>query len=410
MYNNFDELIQGIHDGFFEENEEIFKEPKLIIDAQKRTLTPENDFNLQVGVTNDYNTNIVSFKCDKILEHHSLVECNNKIIKWHNTSSNVMGSDVLQVIENEPDSDQFTLSWLVPPEATTKAGTLKIAICFCDVENDTIAYKWNSLVYSGLQVGQGMDNISVIGIPLSEVIDVNVYNRTITLPADYNTTIGIQGAYGTATLIFRINRFFNDWDFTEGDTEIQILYTIGTEQRKATPSGGRIIESLSGNIKEDWLEFYWEVPTEIFNQSGNFSIAIGFVSYEKGKIWRSKELTTLNIESSIFGDEAQIPEGSNEGWLFISQEELTKLLTEEYMDDIEYISFYITNTKYEAIQGMTWEEWCQSMYNTSGYKCLYEGQVAIGERYKSYVANSSGILVNKKDLIIANHHYIHEGG
>jgi hypothetical protein len=72
------------------------------------------------------------------------------------------------------------------------------------------------------------------------------------------------------------------------------------------------------------------VPAEIFDYSGNFSIAIGFVSVEKNKIWRSKELTALNIEPSIFDIGSQIPESSEEGWLFISQEELTQLLNQEY--------------------------------------------------------------------------------
>jgi hypothetical protein len=278
MYKNFDELIQGIHHG---DKVVSDSEPAIVIDGYKRALTPEAGFNTQIGVTNDYNTNEITFKCDKIVDGHDLSACKNKAIKWHNPVSNMMGSDALEMIES--DETTFTMTWHVPPEATTKAGTLRIAICFCDIDgNGKIVYKWNSLVYSGLQVAQGMDNIAIAGVPLSSIIDVNVYNRTITLPADFNTTIGIQGAYGTAKLTFRVNRFFNDWDFTE-ETEGQVLYLAGAEQKKFILSREdyRIIESLSGNIKDDWLEFDWEVPTEIFNYSGNFSIAIGFVSVER---------------------------------------------------------------------------------------------------------------------------------
>jgi hypothetical protein len=229
MYNNFDELIQGIHHG---DNVVSDSEPAIIIDGYKRTLTPETGFNTQIGVTNDYNTNEITFKCDKIVDGHDLSACKNKAIKWHNPVSNMMGSDALEMIES--DETTFTMTWHVPPEATTKAGTLRIAICFCDIDgNGKIVYKWNSLVYSGLQVAQGMDNIAIAGVPLSSIIDVNVYNRSITLPAEFNTTIGIQGAYGTAKLIFRINRFFNDWDFAE-ETEGQVLYFAGEEQKKHT--------------------------------------------------------------------------------------------------------------------------------------------------------------------------------
>lgn len=327
MYNNFDELIAGIHHSG---NVISDSEPAIIIDGYKRTLTPEAGFNTQIAVTNDYNTNEITFKCDKIVDGHDLSACNNKAIKWHNSASNMVGSDKLEMVKS--DDSTFTLTWRVPPEAATRAGTLRIAICFCDVDDDKIIYKWNSLVYDGLQVAQGMDNIAITGVPLSSIIDVNVYNRTITLPTDYNTTIGIQGAYGTAKLTFRVNRFFNDWDFTEENTMGQILYIAGEEQKKTTlPNDYRIIESLSGNIKDDWIEFDWEVPTEIFEQSGNFSIAIGFASVERNKIWRSKDLDVLEIEPSSFSN-GQIPESSEEGWLFISQEELTQLLNEEYKE------------------------------------------------------------------------------
>lgn len=328
----FEELIQSIHNG--NGNVPLIKdsESAIIIDGYKRALTPESDFNLQVGVTNDYNTNEITFKCDKTVDGHDLFQCKNKVIKWHNLASNIMGSDELNNLEEQDKG--FTVTWQIPPEATTKAGTLRIAICFCDIDDETnkIIYKWNSLVYDGLQVAQGMDNIAITGVPLSNIIDVNVYNRTITLPVDYNTTIGIQGAYGTAKLTFRVNRFFNDWDFAD-ETEGQVLYIAGTERKKHTLSQDqyRIIESLSGNIKDDWLEFDWEVPAEIFKKSGSFSIAIGFVSVEREKIWRSRELTVLNIESSAFDIEGQIPESSEEGWLFISQEKLTELLNKEYL-------------------------------------------------------------------------------
>lgn len=319
MYNNFDELIQGIHHG---DKVVSDSEPAIIIDGYKRTLTPETGFNTQIGVTNDYNTNEITFKCDKIVDGHDLSACKNKAIKWHNPVSNMMGSDALEMTES--DETTFTMTWHVPPEATTKAGTLRIAICFCDIDdNNKIIYKWNSLVYSGLQVAQGMDNIAIVGVPLSSIIDVNVYNRTITLPADFNTTIGMQYAYGTAKLTFRVNRFFNDWDFTEEDTEGQVLYIVGGDQKFTKLSDYRIIESLSGNIKDDWIEFDWKVPKEIFDYSGNFSMAIGFVSVERRKAWRSKELTTLNIEPSAFGIGNQIPESFEDGLAYELSEDKT---------------------------------------------------------------------------------------
>ena len=165
----FEELIQSIHGGNGNVPSIRDEEPAIKIDGYKRTLTPEADFNTQIGVTNDYNTNVITFRCIKTVDGHELFACKKKVIKWHNMSSNVMGSDELKnPTETETD---FTVTWQVPPEATTKAGTLRIAICFCDIdENNNIIYKWNSLIYNGLQVGQGMDEISVVEISLSNIL------------------------------------------------------------------------------------------------------------------------------------------------------------------------------------------------------------------------------------------------
>ena len=339
MYNNFDELIAGIHHSG---NVISDSEPAIIIDGYKRTLTPEAGFNTQIGVTNDYNTNEITFKCDKTVDGHDLFQCNNKVIKWHNLASNIMGSDKLSNLDEQDES--FTITWQIPPEATTKAGTLRIAICFCDIDEKTnkIVYKWNSLIYNGLQVGQGMDEISVAGIPLSNIIDVNVYSRAITLPAGFNTTIGIQGAPGATKLTFRVNRFFNDWDFNSENTEGYVLCKVNKVESsyKLDPQSYRIIESLSGNDKDDWIEFDWTVPAEIFNAPGTFTIALGFsiipevtegsTEAKTSKAWRSKALSSLTIESSPFATDIVVPTSNNEGWLFISQQALTDLLSEQY--------------------------------------------------------------------------------
>ena len=405
MYNNFDELIAGIHHSgnIISDNE-----PAIIIDGYKRTLTPEAGFNTQIAVTNDYNTNEITFKCDKIVDGHDLSACNNKAIKWHNPTSNMMGSDKLEIVNS--DDSTFTLTWHVPPEATTRAGTLRIAICFCDVDNnDKIIYKWNSLVYNGLQVAQGMDNIAITGVPLSNIIDVNVYDRTITLPADYNTTIGIQGAPGATVLTFRCNRYLNDWDFLEDGTIGYILYSINKEQKKSEIKTIRTIESLSGNTTDDFIEFDWKVPDDIFNQSGGLIIAISFVSIEK-KFWRTKELSTLSIEPSLFNFEEAIPEESEEGWLFISQEALTQLLNEEYKTIIEFYIYggldYESRT-YQAEEGMTWGEWVTTPYNTYGFTNGYSTGEQMGTIYKevSMICYSDNRSVEATEVINPQEHY-----
>lgn len=36
-------------------------------------------------------------------------------------------------------------------------------------------------------------------------------------------------------------------------------------------------------------------------------------------------------------------------------------------EEVTLISFTIGGTPYQAVEGMTWQEWCDSEYNTGGY-------------------------------------------
>ena len=371
MYNNFDELIAGIH-----HNGNVISdgEPVIIIDGYKRTLTPEDGFNTQIGVTNDYNTNEITFKCNKVVEGHDLSACNNKVIKWHNTASNIMGSDKLILKTPIEGEETFAMTWHVPPEAMTKAGTLKIAICFCDLNNEEkIVYKWNSLEYSGLQIAQGMDNISITGIPLSDIISVDVYTRQLSLPSGFNTVIGIQGAPGATYLTFRLNRFFNNWDFTHEDTQIAVLYMMNDNEARSSSIDKatlKLIEGLSGNEKDDLIQFDWKLPGSIFKNSGEIILSLAVVDINNSKIWRAKELGSLSIEPSIFGENMPGVDEEDEGWLFISQEELTQLLEYEYMDLIYFTVLDVhtdTRKQFKVERDKTWKEWINDTLGADGF-------------------------------------------
>lgn len=71
----------------------------------------------------------------------------------------------------------------------------------------------------------------------------------------------------------------------------------------------------------------------------------------------------------------------------------------------ELITFTIDGTQYNAEEGMTWGEWCNSSYNTYGYVIDYNGYIAAGVGH-DYVA-FSGSLVKSTDVIINNKNYTH---
>lgn len=63
------------------------------------------------------------------------------------------------------------------------------------------------------------------------------------------------------------------------------------------------------------------------------------------------------------------------------------------------ISFTIDGTSYQAEQGMTWYEWCQSEYNTGDWMVSGANQVTSPSR-NVYISG-----VNQNDVISANAAY-----
>ena len=71
------------------------------------------------------------------------------------------------------------------------------------------------------------------------------------------------------------------------------------------------------------------------------------------------------------------------------------------------ISFTIAGTSYQAEEGMTWEQWVNSSYNTDGYIITGASNNYIGIVDMYVVMNDATQTVEKTDKIISSYHYKH---
>lgn len=76
-----------------------------------------------------------------------------------------------------------------------------------------------------------------------------------------------------------------------------------------------------------------------------------------------------------------------------------------YVEEV-LISFTINGTTYQAEEGMTWGEWCNSSYNTYGYVKSSSSEYISANVGHDYVAFSDS-LVESDDVIINNRNYTH---
>ena len=93
-------------------------------------------------------------------------------------------------------------------------------------------------------------------------------------------------------------------------------------------------------------------------------------------------------------DMNSLPTGNNgipEGWTVVNDGE----------SNVNLITFTINDTEYQAEEGMTWEEWVESEYNTSDYRITADGDVVtqdydyvIGDRdHQEYIIPNNAYLL-----------------
>ena len=288
MAKNFDEILANVQLGNGGHankgdlavtdtiNEEI---GSLSVDAETRKIMVPAGFDTTIAVTNDYNSNEITITIPAHLDGHDITSCQRKVMKWYNEKSKERGASELFVEQKE---DTLQLKWIIPPEATTAAGVLQFALCFCDLDiNDRVLYKWNSLVNKDFQVAQGLDEISISGAPLSQIITLDLYTRQFTLPGEFNSTIAYVGDNASSILTFRVDRFLRGIDFWDGEIIVKSAYTGEEETYESHVPKYVLLEDLGGNTQDDLMQFEWEVPSVLTTKEGPIEIIVSLKTLKR---------------------------------------------------------------------------------------------------------------------------------
>lgn len=129
------------------------------------------------------------------------------------------------------------------------------------------------------------------------------------------------------------------------------------------------------------------------------------VSVDGVVLWQAKDdleqLATPTI--SINGDILSITatdDRTEEFVIFVDGVEMATVANEQEPIIPQIITFTINGTTYQAVDGMTWAEWCDSEYNTGGFYVYPTGNQicdAVG-----YVRTKDGVSVLPSDIIIGN--------
>lgn len=135
------------------------------IDGITRTIV-NVDETKRMLVQSDHNSERLTFEIPRYVDGHDLTTCN--VVQVHymnvdtyrkNISTGVYEVDDLGIKGHSGnDANTVVLSWLVSASATKHVGSLDFVIRFSCVTNDVIDYAWNTTVFKGITILEGIYN------------------------------------------------------------------------------------------------------------------------------------------------------------------------------------------------------------------------------------------------------------
>lgn len=310
----FEDMLKELHNNAGASLEDAEGSKTIKITADRQFVIPEG-YNTILAYEGDINSQIVTFELANKHEGHLLAACEFKKLRWSNQSARTEGISDLKLTSES--NDPMILTWTVPPEAFIKAGRLEIAISFYDFDEGLPAFAWNTPIFDGFSVGE---TTQYVGIGLNsteilppakrpaknEILFVDVENRNIVAPAEYNYVVGNYGDKGVSIVHFQMQRYVHGMDLLGANTEITIYGYLGELDFSNNISGVNRY-SAEGSYGEGLVDFDWNVPDELLenteNYVGNLSISILISQSNDGAItkrWNSSPFLGLVIGESDY--------------------------------------------------------------------------------------------------------------
>lgn len=154
-----------------------------IINPATRTIT--NETSKTILIKNDHNSEEFTFEIPRFVEGHDMSTSTRIEVHFINISSKNRdkSSGVYEVENIKVEGDKLTFKWLISNAATKYAGSLNFAIRFACLTGDIVDYAWNTGIYTGISISDGLSNS---GEELQDYVDFlqSWYNKFLALSDD----------------------------------------------------------------------------------------------------------------------------------------------------------------------------------------------------------------------------------
>ncbi|MBQ2894116.1 MAG: hypothetical protein IJE92_01200 [Clostridia bacterium] len=143
-----------------------------IIDPITRQLKNETCKKLTL-MQGDHNSERFTFELPRYIEGHDMSTCNKVEVHYINIDAETKqrGEGVYEVDDfiTKVDEGICLCSWLVSGNATKYSGFLNFVVRFTCVNDETVDYVWNTAIYSGITISDGVYNGNAV---ITEYADI----------------------------------------------------------------------------------------------------------------------------------------------------------------------------------------------------------------------------------------------
>lgn len=272
-------------------------EDPIRIDLVKREFSFGENFNKEIAIQGDCQSNELTFVCSDTLEGKSLFNPDTITIYilWELVNNPTINGrySAIERTRNQ-DKKEITFAWPIDSTMTQVAGPIKFSVSFVQhgSTSEYIWYRWSTKPNTELSIGAGVKNteldnkktthpseesINTLADP-SDFLDIidkedaivlNMFNRNIVLSDGTNSQIAIVGDHCSNCITFKIDRYKCDYNIAEAD-----LACI-----KWIKNSKEDYDNISlVSVDEDFAIYKWVVPATLTSASGRFVFALTFMT------------------------------------------------------------------------------------------------------------------------------------
>ena len=126
-------------------------------------------------IQGDHNSEVFTFRLPRLIDGHDMSKCNSVQVHYINvdstTKAQINGVYAVEDMRVDPeDENAVVLSWLISQNATKYAGILSFIVKFMCVDGGAVSYVWNTAIFTGISISNGIDNSGVIVEEYADVL------------------------------------------------------------------------------------------------------------------------------------------------------------------------------------------------------------------------------------------------